>query len=69
MSDYQHETIEWLTLAQVAKRLQLPTRAVSRLITSGRLPALHVSGPQKWRIRAVDVDRLASIVQKGKAEA
>lgn len=40
----------FLTIADVAERLQLSTQAVRALILSGDLPAIQVGARKLWRI-------------------
>jgi excisionase family DNA binding protein len=54
----------WLTVAQVAERLQVTQRAVGQLIKVGTLPALLVTQREGWRIKASDVDALGTVQEK-----
>jgi excisionase family DNA binding protein len=52
--------IRWLTLEQAAERLQTTARSVGYLVKRGKLPAVHLSVKEGYRVRAQDVDMLAT---------
>ena len=45
-------TPRFLTLADVAKTLNLTMSAARALVTSGELPAIQVGGKKVWRVEA-----------------
>ena len=46
----------WLTVEDVAKRLDVTEETVRRLLRRGDLPGMQISKRSGWRIRAEDVD-------------
>ncbi len=49
------ESTEWLTVAQVAQRLQLNDETVRRWIRAGELPALDLGKKAGYRVRPEDL--------------
>ena len=47
---------EWLTVAQVAERLQLHEETVRRWIRDGQIPVLDLGKKAGYRIRPADLD-------------
>ena len=54
MSMATHE--HWLTVEDVAKRLDVTEETVRRLLRRGDLPGMQISKRSGWRMRAEDVD-------------
>jgi excisionase family DNA binding protein len=50
------EEREWLTVAQVAERLQLHEETIRRWIRDGRLPVLDLGKKAGFRIRPADLE-------------
>ena len=46
----------WLTVEEVAKRLDLTEETVRRLLRRSELPGMQISRRSGWRVRAEDVD-------------
>jgi excisionase family DNA binding protein len=46
----------WLTVDDVAKRLDVKEETVRRLLRRGELPGMQISKRSGWRVRAEDVD-------------
>lgn len=46
----------WLTVADVARRLDVTEETVRRLLRRGELPGMRISRRSGWRVRAEDVD-------------
>lgn len=46
----------WLTVDDVAKRLDVTEETVRRLLRRGELPGMQISKRSGWRVRAEDVD-------------
>ena len=46
----------WLTVEDVAKRLDVTQETVRRLLRRGELPGMQISKRAGWRVRAEDVD-------------
>lgn len=46
----------WLTVEDVAKRLDVTGETVRRLLRRGELPGMQISKRSGWRVRAEDVD-------------
>ena len=54
--DNQHDEPRWLTVAQVAERLQVSQETVRRWIRGGQLPVLELGGVKTgYRIREDDL--------------
>jgi excisionase family DNA binding protein len=51
------ESDPWLTVEQVAERLQVHVDTVRRALRDGRMRGFKLSRKSGWRIRASDVDR------------
>lgn len=52
-----HQDIRWLTVENVATRLQISQETVRRWIRSGQLPVLELGGPKAgYRIREDALD-------------
>lgn len=49
-------TQRFLTLADVAKTLNLTMSATRALVTSGELPAIQVGGKKVWRVEATALE-------------
>jgi excisionase family DNA binding protein len=47
---------EWLTVGQIAERLQVAERTVRRWLTDGELVGANFGGKAGWRIRGRDLD-------------
>ena len=47
---------QWLTVEDVARRLDVTDETVRRLLRRGDLPGMQISKRSGWRVRAVDVD-------------
>ena len=47
----------FLTLADVAKTLNLTMSAARALVTSGELPAIQVGGKKVWRVEASALEK------------
>ncbi len=47
----------WLTVAQIATRLQVHSQTVLRWLRSGALPGRNLGGRSGLRVRASDVER------------
>jgi excisionase family DNA binding protein len=47
---------EWLTVAQVAERLQLHEETIRRWIRDGQFPVLNLGKKAGYRIRPADLD-------------
>jgi len=52
MATHEH----WLTVEDVAKRLDVTEETVRRLLRRGDLPGMQISKRSGWRMRAEDVD-------------
>jgi excisionase family DNA binding protein len=46
----------WLTVEDVAQRLDVTKETVRRLLRRGELPGMQISKRSGWRVRAQDVD-------------
>ena len=46
----------WLTVGDVAKRLDVTDETVRGLLRRGELPGMQISKRSGWRVRAEDVD-------------
>ncbi|HEU5441497.1 MAG TPA: helix-turn-helix domain-containing protein [Ktedonobacterales bacterium] len=46
----------WLTVPDVARRLDVTEETVRRLLRRGELPGMQISKRSGWRVRAEDVD-------------
>ena len=46
----------WLTVEDVAKRLDVTEETVRRLLRRGDLPGMQISKRSGWRLREEDVD-------------
>jgi len=46
----------WLTVDDVARRLDVTEETVRRLLRRGELPGMQISRRSGWRVRAEDVD-------------
>ncbi len=52
------DTDELLTVAQIARLLQVNPRTIRNRIKAGQLPARKMVGGKDWRVRRVDADIL-----------
>jgi excisionase family DNA binding protein len=48
--------VHWLTVEDVAQRLDVTEETVRRLLRRGELPGMQISKRSGWRMRAIDVD-------------
>jgi len=48
---------EWLTVADVAKRLRVTSQTVQRWLRAHELAGLNLGGKAGYRIRAADLER------------
>lgn len=46
----------WLTVAEVAERLDVAQETVRRLLRRGELPGMRISKRSGWRVHPEDVD-------------
>jgi excisionase family DNA binding protein len=46
----------WLTVEEVAERLDVTQETVRRLLRRGELPGMQISKRSGWRVRPDDVD-------------
>ena len=46
----------WLTVDDVAQRLDVTAETVRRLLRRGEMPGMQISKRSGWRVRAEDVD-------------
>jgi len=52
MTNQEH----WLTVEDVAQRLDVTEETVRRLLRRGELPGMQISRRSGWRVRVQDVD-------------
>ena len=65
MTDSGPEQPEFLTVSQIANRLQMSSQAVRDWIEEGLLPGIRVR--KVWRVRREDFDQLLASLQSGPA--
>ena len=47
---------EWLTVADIVRRLKVHEQTVRRWLRSGALPGRNLGGKAGWRVRSSDLD-------------
>jgi excisionase family DNA binding protein len=48
---------EWLTVADIVRKLRVHEQTVRRWLRSGALPGRNLGGKAGWRVRSSDLDR------------
>ena len=62
------ESDPWLTVEQVAERLQIHVDTVRRALRDGRMRGYKLSRKSGWRIRTSDADRYVTDAESLTAE-